>query len=175
MMKKNMLLTLMLFVAMSIQAQSLIGTWKTAPTVDEDGDATTWFFTFKQGTQFSLRMEMATEDKEIGKIVFGLTMPGTYTKSGSTITIKLDPKKSVGKIEKMELTGDLAALIKDSPEMKKTIEKMLQEQVDNEIKKGFEDQPPFDGDLTIIKLTSNQLELQSDDEMMNFTRVQQKK
>lgn len=169
--KRVTLLALMLVAVMSISAQSLIGTWKTAPTKDKDGDITSWCFIFGQGTQFTLKMTMETSDKEVGDIVFGLTMPGTYKKSGNSVSIKVDPNKSKGKIEKMNFTGEMATLVNESPEMKKTVMDMLQKQVDTELTKSFADQLPFDGDLEIIKLTSTQLDLKSDDEVMKFTRV----
>lgn len=166
-----MIFTLMLFAAMSIQAQSLIGTWKTGTTIDDDGDATTWIFIFKSNNEFTLKMTMSTSDEEVGTIEFGLTMPGTYKRSGDVISLTVDPNKSQGKIEKMNFTGEMAALVNESAEMKKTVMDMLQKQVDTELKKNFADQLPFDGDLTITKLTSTTLELLSDDEMLKFTRV----
>lgn len=161
----------MLVVAMSIQAQSIVGTWKTTPEKDEVGDLTTWQFTFNQGMKATMRMTLETYDPEVGKIVFAMDMPGTYSLSGKTLDVSFDPSKSTAKVEMTEFTGEMAELFNSSPEMKKAILDMLQKQVDTEMKKNFADHSPFDGAITILKLTATQLELQADDEIMKFTRV----
>ena len=170
-MKKIVLFTLILFVAMSIQAQSLIGNWKTKATIDENGDAITWFFTFKNNNEFVMKMYMETTDKEVGTIGFGLTLRGTYKRNGNTVNVTVDPKKSKGKLEKTNFTGEMADLVNESPEMKKTVTDMLQKQVNKDLTEKFANVMPLDGDLTINKLTSTYLELQSDDELMKCTRV----
>lgn len=171
-MKKRMLFfALLLMAAVGVQAQSLTGTWKTAPETDEDGDTSTWIFAFKQNSQFTLGMTMSTSDPEVGTFEFSLTMPGTYKRDGNTLTLNVDPKKSEGKISKMEFSSEMEELFKDNPELKKTIMDMMQKQVDQELKKSFQEELPFDGDLTIQKLTSTTLELTDDDDVIKFTRV----
>jgi hypothetical protein len=169
--KKLFMFSLMLFAAMSIQAQSLIGTWKTATEIDEDGDATSWTFTFKKGNLMTLKMTMSSSDEEVGAFEFGLSIPGSYKRTGNSLSLSLDPSKANGKIEKMEFKGEMATLINSSAEMKKTVTDMLQTQVDQELKKNFSDELPFDGEIIIVSLTSTTLELQADDELLKFTRV----
>jgi len=154
---------------MGLQAQSLLGTWKSEATTDEDGDKTTWAFIFGQGSKFTLKMTLEASDPEIGDLVFGLTIPGTYKKDGNTLTLTVDVKQAEGKMVKTVYKGEMADLIKDSPEMKKTIDEMLQKQVDEEMKKNFANEVPFDGDLTIKSLTPTKLVLEDgDDEMVFF-------
>lgn len=47
-----MFFALLLMAAMGVQAQSLIGKWKTAPSTEDDGDIVTWTFAFKQNSIF---------------------------------------------------------------------------------------------------------------------------
>ena len=98
-----------------------------------------------------------------------MTIPGTYKKDGNTLTLTVDVKQAEGKMVKTVYKGEMADLIKDSPEMKKTIDEMLQKQVDEEMKKNFANEVPFDGDLTIKSLTPTKLVLEDgDDEMVFF-------
>ena len=113
-------------------------------------------------------MTLETSDPEVGDLAFGLTMPGTYKKNGNTLTLTIDAKQAKGKMEKTIYKGEMADLIKDSPEMKKTIDEMLQKQIDEELKKNFKDEAPFDGDLTIKSLTSTKLVLEDEDETIEL-------
>lgn len=162
------MMALLLTMAMGMQAQSLLGTWKSNTTTDEDGDKTAWTFIFGQGSKFTLKLTMETSDPEVGDLAFGLTMPGTYKKNGNTLTLTIDAKQAKGKMEKTIYKGEMADLIKDSPEMKKTIDEMLQKQIDEELKKNFKDEAPFDGDLTIKSLTSTKLVLEDEDETIEL-------
>ena len=159
---KKVLFIMFLLVSMGANAQSLIGTWSTHPETDEDGDKTSWGLVFHQGNKMILRMTMASNDDEVGSFEFVMDIPGTYKHNGNTLTINVDPQKTTGKMENMVYKGEMAKLIKESPEMKETFEKMIKNQIEEEITKGFADQAAVSYDVTITKLTANSLFLKGD-------------
>lgn len=169
--KKFFLFTLMLFAAISMQSQSLVGTWQTEKEVDDDGDVSSWTFTFKANNTMELKMTMSSSDEEVGIFQFALSIPGSYKRSDNTLNVALDPSKATSKFEKMEFKGEMATLVNSSEEMKKTVTNMLQTQVDQELKKNFSDELPLNGDIIIQSLTSTTLVLVADDETLKFTRV----
>ena len=87
------------------------------------------------------------------------------------MTMKKQVNQSNVRLDKMRLVGEYAQAIEKNPETKKAVESMMQEEMDKEIKKQFKDEVPFDGELTIKKLTNTTLELDDDGDTMVFTRV----
>ena len=61
---------------------SLEGTWKTATETDEDGDKSTFFFTFEQGGKLTWRILMAASDNETGNFEMSMIIPGSYVRNG---------------------------------------------------------------------------------------------
>ena len=170
-MKKTLIiLALLISAAMGVQAQSLLGTWKGATETDSDGDKTTMFYIFKTGNKIDMKMLFETEDDEIGKMAFAYTMPGTFTRNGQLLTIHFNPKQSKAKLEKIIFTAEMEEEFKSMPAMKDMVLKMLQEQIDKEMKEQFENDTPFDGDATIKQLTATKLVLDDGDETLSFTR-----
>ena len=159
---KKVLFFMFLLVSMGVNAQSLIGTWSTHPETDKDGDKTSWGLVFHQGNKMILRMTLATIDDEVGSFEFVMDILGTYKRNGNTLTINIDPQKATGRIENMVYKGEMATLIKESPEMKGTIDEMLETQIQKEFTKGFADQASASFDVTITKLTANSLFLKGD-------------
>ena len=171
MMKKRIkLFTLMLVTAMSMQAQSLVGTWNGEPITDEDGAVTTWSFIFNQGSTMSCKFKLEMKDADVGRFVFLVDVPGTYKRSGNELTLNLNPQKAEGKVVEMDPTGELAQVLKEHPEMKKTVNEMIYNQFSDALKKSLSDQMPLDGDATIVKLTASELVLNDGDDDMRFTR-----
>lgn len=155
-------LALMLLAVMSISAQSLEGTWKTATETDEDGDKATMFFTFQSGGKLTWRILMAASDKETGNFEMSMIIPGTYVRNGNRLSLRVVPKKATCKVEKVEFLGEYKELAKD-PAMKAKVLDMLQDAMSKEMKKEFAKENPFDGDVTISKLTATELTLKEDD------------
>lgn len=176
---KKVLFLMFLLVSMGANAQSLIGTWSTHPETDEDGDKTSWGLVFHQGNKMILRMTMASNDDEVGTFELVTDIPGTYKHDSNTLTINVDPQKATGRIENMVYKGEMADLIKESPEIKKSIEKVIENQVEEKVKKDFADLSAVSYDLTITKLTANSLFLKGDkdfivdsnNEIIEFFRV----
>ena len=165
------LLALMFMAVMSISAQALEGTWKTATETDEDGDKSTIFFTFEQGGKLTWRILMAASDNETGNFEMSMIIPGSYVRNGNRLTLKVIPKKATCKVEHVEFIGEYKQLAKD-PQMKAKVLDMLQDAMSKEMKKEFAKENPFDGDVTISKLTDTELTLKEDDEdIFKLTRV----
>ena len=170
-MKKTfIILVLLISAAMGVQAQSLVGTWKGVTETDDDGDKTTMFYVFKLGNKVDMKMLFETEDDEIGKMEFAYSMPGTYTRNGQEMTVHFDPKQSKAKLEKIVFTAELVEEFKTNPEMKDLVLDMLQEEINKEMKKQFENETSYDGDLTIKQLTATKLVIEDGDETLSFTR-----
>ena len=170
-MKRTIMMTALLLMAvMGMQAQSLLGTWKSETTTDEDGDKTTWTFVFAQNNKTTMIMTLESSDEEVGDMVFSMNIPGTYKRNGNTLTMNLDAKSAKAKMEKIAYKGELANMVKESPKMKEAIDEMIQNKVDEEMKKGFADETPFDGEVTINKLTATTLELGDGEDVVVLTR-----
>lgn len=169
-MKKIMMTTvLLLTVVMGLQAQSLIGTWKTVSETDEDGDNYTWIFTFTQSNSLDMKMSMVSSDPEVGDFEFTMAFPGTYQRNGNALSFNFDTEKATMTIDKVKFTGEIADLIKESPEMEQTIKDLLQKQVDQEIKKNLGSGSPFGKEeVTIKELTVRNLILESGDTVLEF-------
>ena len=149
---------------------SLIGTWKTDVEIDKDGYKGTCFFTFKTGNKVDMKILMEAEDKEVGKMVLGFTIPGSFTRNGQKLTTHFNPKLGKAKIEKIVFTAEVEKLFKDMPSMKNQMLKTLQEELDKEMKERFENGTPLEGESTIKQLTATKLVLDDGDEIMTFTR-----
>ena len=117
---------------MSISAQALEGTWKTATETDEDGDKSTFFFTFEQGGKLTWRILMAASDNETGNFEMSMIIPGSYVRNGNRLTLKVIPKKATCKVEHVEFIGEYKQLAKD-PQMKAKVLDMLQDAMSKEI------------------------------------------
>lgn len=163
---KKVFFLMFLLVSMGVNAQSLIGTWSTHPETDEEGDKTSWGVVFHQGDKMTMKMTMATNDDDVGSFEIVMDIPGTYKRNGNTLTINIDPSKATGKLENMVYKGEIADLIKESPEMKGTIDEMLETQIQKEFTKGFADQASANFDVTITKLTANSLILKADEDFI---------
>lgn len=163
---------LLLAVVMGLQAQSLVGTWKTATETDKDGDKTTIFITFEQNGSASLKVQLEASDPEVGDFVFSVTIPGTYKYVDKALTLNMDSKKGEGKMEKMVFSKEIKDMLEQQPELKKTLNDMIQKQIDENLKKELADSTPLDGEVEIAELTSTTLIIvDTDDEKIVFSRV----
>lgn len=149
---------------------SLIGTWNTVVETDKDGYKGTCFFTFKTGNKVEMKILMEAEDKEVGKMVLGYTIPGSFTRNGQKLTIHFNPKLGKAKIEKTVFTAEVEKLFKDMPSMKNQILKTLQDGFVKEMKELYDNGTPLEGEFTIKQLTATKLVLDDGDEIMTFTR-----
>ncbi len=171
-MKKILMTTLLLLtVVMGLQAQSLIGTWGT-PTETSDGEKSTIMFVFGQNGSLSMKAQIEVNDPEVGEIAMTVTIPGTYSRKGNTLTINLESKKADGKLDKLVLKKEMQDMLNANPEMKKTFDDLIKNEITKNIKKEFADSSPIDGETEIKELTATKLVLDDHDgEIMHFTRI----
>lgn len=162
----------MLMAALGMQAQSLLGTWKT--TVDEEGQKKDYYLTFAQGT-LNVKVLSPITDPEIGTIVLSVQLPFTYTRSDDLLVMKCDAEKMTMGIDKMEFVGQVAEAIKQNPELKK----MVEDEMAKAVMKGMEASKDFYlqelsnfNTMIIRKLTATELVLVDKDGPTVFTRVQ---
>lgn len=166
--KRIAIFALMLMAAVGMQAQSLNGTWKT--TMTEDGQKMDFYFIFTQ-TSLNMKGVVNMNDPEVGKISVSVNVPCTYTRNSSKLTVKTNPSKAKLNIDKIEFNSEIAAVISQSPEVKKLVETQMKQAMESsksEIVAGF----PQSGQLTILTLTSTKLTLRDETgETINFTKV----
>ena len=166
--KRIALFALLLVAAMGLQAQSIVGTWKTS--MMDDGQKMDFYFVFTQST-LTMKGTMTQHDPEVGTITVSVKVPGTYTRSGNTLNVKTAPSQAKLSIDKMDFVGELAQLMKQSPEMKKMLEDQVQKAMEGskgEIVSGF----PKSGQITIVQNTGTKLLLRDETgETLNFTKV----
>ena len=171
-MKKIMMTTLLLLaVVMGLQAQSLIGTWKMPTETDKDGKITI-MFVFGQNDKLTLKVQAEVNDPEVGEMGITVNIPGTYSHKGNTLSINLDSKNAESKLDKMKLSKEMQATVDADPELKKTFNDLIKNEVTKNLKKEFaEGDSSLDGETEIIELSATKLVLDDGDEKMEFTRV----
>ena len=153
----------------SVQAQSIIGTWKSVN--DNNGQKIDVFFTFSEST-FTMKNVFSINDPRLGIITFSILVPGNYIPKDNELIIKSKANKVEFKIENMEFVGEVAEKIRQKPELKEQIKTMLEKRI-KKTKKKFLSGFPNDGEIPIISHTDTQLILSlGRGESMTFTRVQ---
>ena len=169
--KRIAIFALLLMAALGMQAQSLLGTWKT--TVDEDGQKKDYYLAFTQDT-LTVKVLSPITDVGMATFVISVQQPYNYTLSGDLIAMKGDAETMTMGIEKMEFYGQVAEAIKQNPEMKK----MIEDEMKKAVMKGmeaFKDQYMQElsnfNTMIIQKLTATELVLVDKDGPNVFTRV----
>ena len=172
-MKKIMMTTvLLLTVVMGLQAQSLIGTWKMPTETDKDGSVTILFI-FGHNDKLTLKVQADVNDPEIGEMGITVNIPGTYSHKGNTLSINLDSKNAESKLDKMKLSKEMQATVDADPELKKTFNDLIKNEVTKNLKKEFaEGDSSLDGETEIIELSATKLVLDDGDgEKLELTRI----
>lgn len=152
----------------SVQAKDLIGTWKSSN--DNNGQKIDIFFTFNEST-FSMKNVISGNDSKLGIITISLLIPGDYSLKGDKLTIKSKANKVELKVDNIEFVGEAAERIRQKPELKEQVMKMLEKEI-KKTKRKFTSGFPENGDVPIISFTDDQLVLSlGRGEAMTFTRV----
>ena len=166
-MKKILTLTAMLMLAIvTMNAQSLNGTWKGDESVKElfgedDAKNMSLILTFK-GSKLDWCFEAALTDDTMGEVAFQFIIPSTFKRQGNTITdIRMQKEKMDFKVTKCSM-GDA---------IKKLLEGVLKEQMTKEDGMMSEFEGIADETLTIQTLTKTKLTLESDGKALSFDRV----
>lgn len=153
----------------SVQAQSLIGTWRSVN--DINGQKVDVFFTFTEST-FTMNNVFSINEPRLGIITFSILIPGNYILKNNELVIKSKANKGELKIENIEFVGEVAEKIRQKPELEKQIIAMLEKKI-KKTKSNFFSGFPNDGEIPIISFTDTQLILSlGRGESMTFTRVQ---
>lgn len=165
-MKKMLMTTALLLTAvMGLQAQSLFGTWETEKEIDEEaGTQITCYLTINEGGTGEFFGKGMASVPNAADISFSISFPLTYTRDGNVLNITSEPSKAVAKLDKIEYKGDAIQVVKENPEIKEEFEKQLKELIEDNLAKEYINEPPFDGEITIIKITDTTLVLNDGDE-----------
>ena len=173
-MKKMLMTTALLLTAvMGLQAQSLFGTWAGEHVVNEEaGTQFTIYLTINEGGTGEFSGIGMASIPNAADISFSISFPLTYTRDGNVLNITSEPSKAVAKLDKIEYKGDAIQVVKEKPEVKEEFEKQLNELLTNNLVKEYVNEPPFDGEMTIIKITDTTLVVNDgDDDDIEMTRV----
>ena len=166
-MKKILFSLIALMAVMTVQAQTICGTWRTMQPVvstQEDGSFTaeSYTFTFNEDGTFNLVTEV-TESTEPAptmalEIACSLDVSGTYTLDGDQLT--LNPNVDTYKAEVLSVS--MNGKVSEDPTVIKNIESMLNSpMVKAEV---------GEVDNYTIKLADPMLELAQDDETLTLMR-----
>ena len=168
---KKVLLFFYLMLAMAAQAQSLDGEWKSEQT-EKNGkmDITLQF----SETELNVKITGTIADPEFGTVVVSASLPCSYLRDGSMLSVKPHTEAAKMNLEKMEFQGELADSLEANPEIKEFIKTLLVATLDekkNEYLKEF----AFESvELQIVSQTDTTLAIRDDkDKEMVFTRVKE--
>ena len=154
-----------LIATVAMQAQSLDGTW-VSKMDDDEGTAIDLYFIFNKP---NLTMK-AVVVNDAGEFTVSFQLPGTYTQTDKKLTINMNKDKVKLNIDKMKFTPEMEKVIKEKPELKDTVQKMMEEGLAG-MKPEVLKELPQSGDLVIKELTSTKLVLDDDGDKMEFTKV----
>ena len=157
-----------LIATVAMQAQSLDGTW-VSKMDDDEGTAIDLYFIFNK-PNLTMKAVVVVNDNDAGEFTVSFQLPGTYTQTDKKLTINMNKDKVKLNIDKMKFTPEMEKVIKEKPELKDTVQKMMEEALAGmkpEVLKGL----PQSGDLIIKELTTTRLVLDDDGDKMEFTKV----
>ena len=166
-MKKVLFSLVALMAVMTVQAQSICGTWRSMqPTVEteEDGSyaAQTFTFTFNEDETFALVIEL-TESSEPAptmalEVATSIAYKGTYTLEDEKVTLTPNMDTYKAELLSVSMNGKVAS----NPMVTSQIKQMLNSA---DFKAQFADPQTFD-----VKVGDSSLEMTKDGETMSFVR-----
>ena len=167
--KRLMMLAWLLMAVVGMQAQSLIGTWKTE--VELEGiDKAAYSFIFTKDA-YSMKGKFTMTVGEVATVDFSFLAPGSYTREGDKLNIKCNIDKAVIKLDKVVFLGEAAEEVEKNPELKEELTKQLKAGIEASRDEAVGEFPETQ-DFTIISLTDTKLTLKdSDDDETVFTKV----
>lgn len=167
--KRIILFVFILITSLSMNAQSIVGTWKAND--GEYGEDTDYYISF---TDTSLSFKIIIQEEESNQ--FSLTIignvPATYTRQGNKLDIIVKQELATFDIVNIKFAGQLSEL-ENNPEAKLLIM--------NELKKAIVDDKdesikslPQNGKLIIVSNTGKELKLRFDDaeRVKTYTKVE---
>lgn len=154
---------LVLIASMSMQAQSLVGKWKTQLT--ENGQKMDCVFTYKENKTFNMKMKVAANDPEVGTIHMSMSTNGKYVHKAdsSKLELTMNAKSARLDIDRIEFASRLRTTIGMVPGMEETVRKELNKTLDGR-KDELLESIPANGMMIIEKLTDTELVLKDKDD-----------
>ena len=145
--KKLLSLTLLLMLAVGMQAQSIVGNWKCTETQDSDA--------------------------EMGTVYMSVFLPGSYTRQGNKVDVSMRKKEATLTIDKVDFTSEANAVFSQQPALKEQMINEMKKTMESEKNDILKDLPGTAA-LTIEKLTDSKLDLTYSGETYSLTRIAQK-
>ncbi len=164
-----MMFALLLMAMVGVQAQSLLGTWKTT-MADDDGEDMECYITFSAGQKMTMKLIQNMSDDDMGVFELTVTIPGTYTMKDKTISLNMNTQRTDVKFTKMKFNSETEQMFKEMPQLKK----LFVEELDKAMEKSKDELKgdlPLDGDMTVISLTNTTLKVESGKDVMTFTKT----
>jgi hypothetical protein len=161
MMKKTMIiLVLALMATVAMQAQSLDGKWIAAEETDDVNMAYILVFEGNLMRQCGL---FETEAAEVGDVTISIVVPAqSFTPGSKTLNFTFDAKEAELDVQDIDYNDKLKATVKDSPEKKEALTKIVQA-LFREQKEEMAENMLLKGPHTIVKLTDEQLVLRDEE------------
>lgn len=180
MVKKMIVLAMMLSLAvLGASAQKLDGKWyadqafKNLFELDEDSLQMDCVLTF-DGQKIEIAMEVSESDPEIGTIKMAISLPGTYKRSGNTVTTAF---------EKNDLQFDIVDIQSNDPEMQELMKEggdtrqLIVSIVKDAVKESNKEEFGQIGELAdvfkqfdIVSVTDQKLVIEVEDTKLGFDR-----
>ena len=167
-MKKLVTVTMLLFAALTIQAQSLIGRWKYPMEVQ--GEKVSLIMTFNADKTASYELLTTNESEELGVLTFSFVVKGTYVVDVKDLTLYLNNKDCDIDFVEIQWSEALKASFKDDPEREGTIINNMRGAMENG-KSKFLSSVDEVNEFNIDKITYTTLELSDDDMAVTLTRI----
>ena len=164
------MLALLLTVAVGMQAQSLVGSWKTTEKVE--GGVVDMYFVFGEST-LTMNLKMTYPNAELGTIYMSVKLPGSYSRKGNLLNINMRKKDATIDIDRIEFNSMIDAVLKQQPELKKQLMEEMEKEMAKDKNNIISDFPDKET-MKIKTLTDTRLVLDNGDEDKTFTKVAKK-
>ncbi len=168
-MKKLVTVTMLLFAALTIQAQSIIGSWSFP--VEVQGEKVNLIMTFNADKTANYELLTTNESEELGALTFSFVVKGTYVVDGKDLTLYLNNKDCDIDFVEIQWSEALKASFKENPEREKTIINNMRGAMEKGKSKFLRTVDEVN-EFNIDKITATTLELSDDDQAVTLTRVQ---
>ena len=170
MLKRFLLFALVCTMAVSAQAQSLDGKWKTEEPKDEGKLDITLLI-----SEPELNIHVAaTIDNPEGTIVLSVSLPCSFSREGSKLFVKPRAEEAKVNLDKMEFKGELADSLEANPEMKAFLKSMVVATLDDKKKDLLKELSLEDVELEIVTQTDSTLCVRDDKgKEMFFTKEEE--
>lgn len=166
-MKKLLVLCMMFLGAVGLEAQNITGSWVTI--LEENGANVAVLFGFDDNSNSIMKTIFEIHDQDMGVINLELTVEGTYQVNGKKLKLNPDKKTAEVSIGDVEWTEQMKAKFKKNPDLEKSTRKILKDKFEEQ-KAAFVDELVSETDMTIVSMSSTDLVLKSEDDVMRFKR-----